>query len=180
MQALDLAVSGGLITVQLAGGVPRRPYVAKITIGFASGRELQVGIGISVSPLFATGPYVDPPSRGFGTPITWTSGASIFAGAFLAVATDLAATGTSQADALLLPAQTNVFGTVPAGAGGILADTIASGTIVVQNTTDTDLFIYPPDGAQIGTLGVNTAVIVSANQVLAFRTRSATAQWYAG
>lgn len=179
LQPIDLTVNGSVITAQLCGGVAGRDYIVQVKYIGMSGRKDGYLVRLAIDPALASWPPTVAPSAGFGTPITWTSGVTVFGSSFVAVATGLVATGTTQATALPLPAQTNVFGTVAADTGAILPGGAVSGTFVVANDTTTDLFVYPPVGAQIGTLGVNVPAIVSAGTRVNFSTNDASTQWYA-
>lgn len=179
LQALDLAVQGSVITAQLTGGVAGRNYAIKVVATGISGRVFTWKVGLSINNEFASWPVPKPPVAGFGTPITWTSGATVFGPAFVAVATGLTATGNNQATAAPLSAQTNIFATVPAGTGAVLPSEIVSGTFTVTNAGVNDLLVYPPGTAQVGSSGAGVAVALSPNQTVSFSTQNPTSQWYA-
>jgi hypothetical protein len=179
MQAINLMIYGYTLVVQLTGGVPGRVYRALLTINGSSGRIWQEIINIRVSSQTALAwPAPTAPVPGFGTPISWTSGAVIF-GPVALVATGLVGVGNSQSSALPLLAVTNII----ASAVGcfILPTMIVSGTIVVQNDDPAlGATIYPPIGAQINALGVNAPYVVSDNyKRISFSTNSPATQWYA-
>jgi hypothetical protein len=182
MQALDLSLTGELIVVQLTGGQPGRLYRAQLVVTGASGRVWQFIINILVSKAAEVlWPMPPAPVPGFGTAINWISGATVFGPAIAAVATGLVLTGTNQATAFPLLAQTNIVAAAPSSTGGILPGTIVSGTIVVQDDDANNAAIYPPVGAQINALGVNVPFIVNANGGrINFSTQSPTTQWWAG
>jgi hypothetical protein len=95
------------------------------------------------------------------------------------IAVGLAATGTSQADALPVLAQVNVVETVPAGAGVLLPAWLSTGEITIINGDDRDLLIYPPGAARIGAAAAGIVVIVGPYQWGCFATNASTSQWYA-
>jgi len=187
MQALDLSVTGDLVVVQLAGGQPWREYLAQVIVTGVSGRVWPSYVNIICKgggALFGSAP--PPPVAGYGTPITWASGATVFGPAITAVATGLVGTGTNQGTALPLPAQTNIFSSAPAGTGSILNGSIVSGTIVVQNDDlANNLLIYPPVDAVIVAggvaLAVNTPFVLGPQGAkISFATQSPATQWTAG
>jgi hypothetical protein len=81
-------------------------------------------------------------------------------GAYRPGATGLAATGTTQADAVPLHAAINRFETVPAGSGCMLPQVSASNAleITVLNRGNANLAVYPPTGGQIEALAINGAL----------------------
>jgi hypothetical protein len=181
MQAINLMIYGYTLVVQLTGGVPGRVYRALLTINGLSGRIWQEIINIRVSSQTALAwPAPTAPVPGFGTPISWTSGAVIF-GPVALVATGLVGVGNSQSTALPLLAVTNIIASAPPGTGFVLPSTIVSGTIVVQDDDQTNnAAIYPPVGAQINALGVNVPFFVgSTDGRINFSTNSPATQWYA-
>jgi hypothetical protein len=94
------------------------------------------------------------------------------------VAYGLTATGTDQASALPLPAVTSIFTDVPDGTGAVLVAT-SGGNLVVVNSTDTTLSVYPTVGAQINALGVNQPFVIAAGARIVFSTQDYTTQWAA-
>ena len=182
-QPIDLAINGYLLTAQFTGGVPGRVYRNQITITGISGRVWQWVISQMVSPAAALPPlYPLPPAPtpGFGTPITWSSGATVFGPAIAAVATGIVLTGTNQATAFPLAAATNIIASAPVGTAGILPGSIVSGTIVVQDDDAVNgAPIYPPVGAQINALGENVPFVVGPGQRINFSTSSPSTQWWA-
>jgi hypothetical protein len=179
LQPVDMAVQGAVVTAQLSGGVAGRCYEVQVVVTAVSGRVFQFLVNLPVSAATATYPPPTPPDTGFGVPITWTSGVTVFGPSFVAVATGLTATGTDQASAAPLTAQTNIVTTVPTGAGMILPGGIVSGTMVITNASANDLLVYPPDGAQIGSYAVNAPVAISPGQTVSFSTQSPTTEWFA-
>lgn len=184
MQAVDLSVVGYQVLVQLTGGQPGRQYVNSLTVTGLSGRIYQYEISILVSDALLIAPPCAPPPPvpGFGTAISWTSGATVLGPAIAAVQAGLIGTGTNQATALLLTAQTNIADSVPSGTGFILSDEIISGTIVFQNDDPANVApIYPPNGARINDLSVDAPFIVGfMGARISFSTQDATTQWIAG
>lgn len=184
LQATDLSVVGYQLLVQLTGGQPGREYHTAVTVTGLSGRIYQYEISILVSDSLLIAPPCAPPPPvpGFGTVISWTSGATVLGPAIAAVQAGLTGTGTNQATALLLTAQTNVASSVPTGTGFILSGEIISGTIVFQNDdTANTAAVYPPLGARINGLAVNAPFIVGFfGARISFSTQSATTQWNAG
>lgn len=95
------------------------------------------------------------------------------------VATGLIATGTNLATAVVLRAQTNIFATVPVGAGASLDPAFIMGTCRVVNASLNDILIYPPVTAQIGSGSAGDPVTVPAGAAADFATNSPTALWTA-
>ena len=85
------------------------------------------------------------------------------------VATALTATGSTQADALLLLREVSVFGTVAASTGAILHTTAEPGDEVqVFNGGANALAVYPQTGAVINAGAANAAFSVPAGKVCRF------------
>lgn len=74
----------------------------------------------------------------------------------------LIATGTTQATALALIGENNVFSTVGTSSGAILPVGESSKTILVYNGGANALSIYPPVGGSINALSTNTAYSLGA------------------
>ena len=182
-QAIDFGINGYELTAQFTGGVPGRVYRNQITITGVSGRVWQWVISQIVSPSAALPPvYPLPPAPapGFGTAITWSSGATVFGPAIAAVATGIVGTGTNQATAFPLAAAVNFVASAPSGTGVVLPS-IVSGTIVVQDDDASHVAaVYPPIGAQINALGENVPLLVGVGQRISFSTQSSSTQWWAG
>jgi len=91
------------------------------------------------------------------------------------IKTGLTALGSSQGTALALPSDFNVFSTVAASTGAILAAAGSTGnqyqpcdSIVVVNHGANALSVYPPTGGTIGTAGANAALSVPAGKTAYF------------
>ena len=105
-----------------------------------------------------------------------------------AVATNLVGSGTTQATAMPLPAQTNIFVSAPSGlAGAALSSGVPAGvsgvTVVVQNFDPLySLPIWPPGpSGQINALGVNVPFFVGPNgSKISFTAAPPADQYYAG
>jgi len=179
MQALDLSAQAAVISTQLQGGVAGRSYTISITATTVSGKVFQYLVGLLVSPSLASYPLPVAPNPGFGTPINWTAGVTVFGPAFVAVQTGLTATGNNQSTAFLIDAQTSIFGTVAAGAGAVLPATIASGTCTVTNSGANDLLLYPPLGAAIAGYANDQPIAISPNQTVNFSAQNPTTEWFA-
>lgn len=72
--------------------------------------------------------------------------------------TALTATGSTAADALLLPADVNRFGTVAASTGTILPPMNAGDSVVIYNGGANALTVYPPAGATINQAAASYSV----------------------
>ncbi len=76
--------------------------------------------------------------------------------------TALSATGSSQADALPIKKRGNVFTTVASGTGAVLPSSFAAGArIEICNRGSNALLVYPSEGDQIESYGVNQPVQVA-------------------
>jgi hypothetical protein len=82
-------------------------------------------------------------------------------GAQNSVATALVATGTTQATALALEADINMFATVAANSGAILPAMNPGDALTVFNGGANSLKLYPPVGAQINAVGANNAYAIA-------------------
>ena len=184
MQALDLAVSGDTVTVQLAGGQPGRVYDILILLTGASGRVWPYVVQIMVKLGGVLAWEVPPaPVATFGIPIVWTPEAVVFGAPFSNVAINLTAVGTNQATALPLLAFVNEFASAPTGTACILpAVGFLSGTFTIQNNDPANnLTVYAPIGAQINNQAVDAPFIVgSLGGRISFSTNNPTTQWVAG
>lgn len=74
------------------------------------------------------------------------------------IATGLTATGTTQATALALNAGINLFGTVGAGAGGILPAVEICDDMEIYNGGANALTLYPDVGAKINEQATNAGI----------------------
>ena len=93
------------------------------------------------------------------------------------VSTALTAAGTTQGTALQLARQLNDVTVVAATSGVRLPVAVAGMRIIVRNSSATNLNVYPNTGAQIQTLGTNTAMVLIPSTMLEYVAVSAT-QWY--
>lgn len=174
-----LYVVGQTVTAWLRGGVAGRRYKVSLILTMSSGLIIPVPIVVPIDPTLAVWPLVAAPSSGFGTPITWASGGTATGASFAVVATGLVATGTNRATAFVLPAQTNVFATVPTGTGCALNPAFVSGTCRVINTASNDLLVYPPATARIGSGAAGVAAVVSPGAGVDFATNAPATLWIA-
>lgn len=92
------------------------------------------------------------------------------------VATGLTATGSTQATALALAANYNLFTTVAASTGCVLPaitpvpglGVVAGDEMMVFNNGANALLVYPPLGSQIGTAAANAGFSVAAGKSAVF------------
>jgi hypothetical protein len=77
------------------------------------------------------------------------------------VANGLTALGTTQANALALPADVNYFTTVGAGTGTVLPAMNPGDSVNLYNKGAAALLVYPPPGAVINSLGANAGYSVA-------------------
>jgi hypothetical protein len=88
MTASNLAVTGNLITVWMAGGVAGRLYLVSLEITLQSGRVFGRLIEVPIDPELATFPPVPPPTPGFGAPIAFAANGTLArAGQYLTLST---------------------------------------------------------------------------------------------
>lgn len=78
----------------------------------------------------------------------------------------LTATGSTQADALVLPNDVNVFGTVAGSTGAILRNDMAIGDSIAIYvlTGQSTLTVYPPVGGAINAIATNGGFSVATNK----------------
>lgn len=89
--------------------------------------------------------------------------------------TSLTATGNSHVTALQLPGQVCIFTHVAAGTGGAIPDSAAIGSRWdVWNAGANDMLVWPPDNAQIETLGIGNPATVPTGGRATFAINSAT------
>jgi hypothetical protein len=175
-----VTVTDSIITAQLAGGLTRQPGYDILVIGDgASGRVWQWMFRLTVGQVDAAWPG-EPPSYGYGTPVTWTSGETpyIFPPSLAgAPATNLILTSPP----LLIASQTNIIASAPPGTAAILPTNVI-GTIFIQNNDPTNNApIQPPLGWQINALGLNDPFIIGANGGrISFVTNGISSQYWAG
>ena len=92
--------------------------------------------------------------------VAGVSAAAAAAGVGLS-STGLVATGSTQAGALVLPADVNKFTTVAAGTGCIIPPLNGGDNIVVVNSGANALLLYPPVGSTINALSANTGYSIA-------------------
>jgi hypothetical protein len=93
------------------------------------------------------------------------------------VGTAISAAGTIQGDATALTKDINVVSTVSAGQGVRLPTAVAGMVIIVNNTSATNMNIYPATSAAINSLATNVAFTHVAGASLQYYAVSST-QWY--
>ena len=93
------------------------------------------------------------------------------------VGTAISAAGTIQGDATALTKDINVVSTVSAGQGVRLPTAVAGMVIIVNNTSATNMNVYPATSAAINSLSTNAAYTHVAAASLQYYATSAT-QWY--
>lgn len=93
------------------------------------------------------------------------------------VATAISAAGSIQGDATALTKDINVISTVSAGQGVILPTAVAGMVIIVNNTSATNMNVYPATSAAINSLATNAAYTHVAGASLQYYAVSTT-QWY--
>ena len=93
------------------------------------------------------------------------------------VNTGITASGTTQATATLLSAQTNVVSTV-APSGAVLLPGVVEGSVSVLNRGANPLSVFPPLGGQIENYGTNIAATIAVSGNAEFVTSPGSGQWY--
>lgn len=172
---LDLTCDGTVAAIQLSGGVAGRTYRVSLAVGTVAGRTFVLLVSLPIDPAQEVLPVIVPPDWGFGAQVSWTSGATVFGPAILAVANGLVLVGTGQSDGLALPAQANGISSAPPGAAGILP-AILSGTIVVVNYDPANgAPVFPPAGGTISSAGASLGenqpfVVGAAGSRISFQT----------
>ena len=87
----------------------------------------------------------------------------------------LTATGSTQATAYAVKAESNYFSTVDSGTGAILDVATSQGeSQTIYNGGANDLSVYPPSTHQINALGTNAAMLLSPRTACEFRRLTAT------
>ena len=74
MTALNLSVSGTVLTVWFSGGVGGRSYTVSIQATTDAGRTFNYFVYLKCDPTGAAYPLPLPTSNGFSTPISWKLG----------------------------------------------------------------------------------------------------------
>lgn len=95
----------------------------------------------------------------------WDNTAKALAGGDMGAA--LVAAGTTQATALPIVNDINMFATVAAGTGGVLPS-FGSAFVAVFNGGANSLNVYPPVGGTINGAAVNTPFVVTAGKSTTF------------
>ena len=93
------------------------------------------------------------------------------------VATGISSAGSTQGTATALTKDINVVSAVAVGQGVVLPTAIAGMVIIVNNTSATNLNVYPASGAAINNLATNAAYTHVAGGSLQYYAVSST-QWY--
>ena len=109
---------------------------------------------------------------------TLTTGNISLTGNYIrSVATGISAAGSNQGTATAITKDINVVSTVSAGQGVILPTAVAGMVIIVNNTSATNMSVYPASGAAINSLATNIAFNHIAGGSLQYYAVSTT-QWY--
>lgn len=107
-----------------------------------------------------------------------TTGSLSVGGNYLrSVQTGILAAGSAQGDATALTKDINVVSTVSAGQGVRLPTAVAGMVFIVNNTSGTNLNVYPATGAVINSLATNAAYAHTAGASLQYYAVGST-QWY--
>jgi hypothetical protein len=107
-----------------------------------------------------------------------TTGSLSVGGNYLrSVQTGISAAGSTQGTGTAITKDINVVSTVSAGQGVVLPTAIAGMVIIVNNTSATNLNVYPASGAAINSLATNAAYTHVAGASLQYYAISST-QWY--
>lgn len=93
------------------------------------------------------------------------------------VETAISAAGTIQGDATALTKDINVVSTVSAGQGVRLPTAVAGMVIIINNTSATNMNVYPATSAAINSLAINASYTHVAGASLQYYAVSST-QWY--
>jgi len=109
---------------------------------------------------------------------TLTTGNISLTGNYIrSVATGISAAGSNQGTATAITKDINVVSTVSAGQGVILPTAVAGMVIIVNNTSATNMSVYPASGAAINSLATNIAFNHVAGGSIQYYAVSTT-QWY--
>lgn len=103
-----------------------------------------------------------------------TLGVSVTGTLTTTLSANVVAAGTNQGSATAITSSTNV---VTTGTGGVILTSVVGMTQEVINSLGVNLNVYPPNGAQIGSLGANAPQILVAGQVANF-TCVSSSQWF--
>lgn len=86
--------------------------------------------------------------------------------------------GTTQATALLITADLNVFSSVPSGTGAVIPGVPAmmqgDSMWIVNNDASNALLVYPPAGGTINALSANAGFSLAANKMMLIMQTGAT------
>ena len=93
------------------------------------------------------------------------------------VATGVSAAGSTQGTATAVTKDINVISTVSSGQGIVLPTAVAGMVLIVNNTSATNMNVYPATGAAINSLATNAAYTHVAGASLQYYAVSST-QWY--
>ena len=93
------------------------------------------------------------------------------------IQTSVSAAGSTQGDATALTKDINIISTVSAGQGVRLPTAVAGMVLIINNTTITDMNVYPATGAAINSLSTNLGLNHIAGASLQYYAVSST-KWY--
>lgn len=146
---------------------PAGPIGATGSAGVAAGSNTQVQ-------------FNDATSFGADANLTFnkTTGSLSVGGNYLrSVQTGISAAGSTQGDAAALTKDINIVSTVSSGQGVRLPTAVAGMVLIVNNTSGTNLNVYPATGAAINSLATNAAYTHIVGGSLQYYAVSST-QWY--
>jgi hypothetical protein len=115
-----LSTDGVTITCWFADGVPGRKYELQIKTLTESRRTDQWLYGILCAPAIARWPLLPAPVPNFGRPITWSQGQHMFGPVLALRPFTIAATGTTQIGAAIVPLAKVLVNAAQAANAGIL------------------------------------------------------------
>lgn len=167
MFPIELSVAENILTVVPYSGVPGRPYTYRFEIeteaGFVYVETVQQGTlsGLSGFPI---PPAADP---GYGAPLMWPCPTNNFGPAKNLPPYTVAATGTTQLTAAVVPILAIVLINAGSGLGvmiGVPAAQWAGYEPVFSNRTGGVVTLYPYSGDQFESLGSNTGTTIQNDQ----------------
>jgi hypothetical protein len=194
----DITIDGLRVRVWMSGGVAARHYVLRLTVGMVSGRCFVIPVSVPMSGVIPMRPH-PPPCWKFGMPVTWkcqarkteeqqdisplfwsddtpiaqTPGDTMFGPAKNLPPYTIAATGTTQLTAAVVPFLADILINAASATGaGILIGVPAADWSGyrprVTNESGAQVFIYLFSGDQFARLSANEGYQLEDQQSASF------------
>ena len=171
MFPIELAVCGGALTVTPYSGVPGRIYDFRLEIEVLSGQVYTETVRQGTLPGLSGFPIPPAACVDYGAPLMWPCGQNNFGPAKNLPALTVAATGTTQLTAAVVPCLANILcnSATASNAGVIIAvpaSTWAGYRVPFSNRSGLPVYLYLYSGDQFEGLGANAGTLIENDQTV--------------